>query len=1025
MFNNNDKKQWNQLIMICMLFVFWVLISIALNAILFKELNIASILGMAGCVVLLAIIFMSTAIVKKKQAIIKAIGENDKETAYIQYDTNKKTAYTFGDISLLTGIDLGSDVLTEETYTKLMEEIISCRYEGEEDIYMSCCPEKWIKIKNFETGDVSLTVIRDVSSYVLNLNLIKSLRYYDSATGILSREAFTHKLRQTADAFANESTSSQIGLIHIVIVGLEKVSSFSGSAASDLVIKKISSFLKKYENPHNTFAGRTSTNEFTISVTDTYDVGCRKTAEKILTGLMNVISEFSENDRSYIRIFCGYSVFEKHEAAVGSMMAAVEFAAFDAERKKSNVPVAYDSISYAKSANEFKKIQVFNEIIEKNLINYHFQPIVNARTGEIYGYESLMRPQMIDGIKLNPLEMLTIAESQDMLDKIESRTFFNSLKILSENQDFFRDRKMFVNSISSNVLNDIEFETLYTNYGELFDKLVVEITESTKISNHTLELLKVRYKDRNALVALDDYGTGYSNESMLLKVNPNFIKIDRSILTGIDTDTQKQHLVSNMINFASQHGIKTLAEGIETNEELETVISLGIDLIQGFVTSKAMSIFLLDIPDAVRNVIVNYNLKHIGYVNKVYEIVNDTPVDIVNLALFGYTDIRIKTKTVYISGESNKCVNMRIKCDDNTDPTIYFSNVNINGLDSPVLKVGGNCNVMAVMEGENFFSFEGVRVPAASKFVISGDGNLTVNCDNNNGITIGGNYQQEIGQIVFNGTGTVNIITKGDNCIAIGGGRGNANSVIKLISGKINLDVKAANCIGIGVMTGEIAIHMHDAEINGNLLGQNVVGIGSKNADTSITSNASINLTSSGDCCCMIGTLDKCSSKIEFNFGKYDFVIHSKLCLGIGSVKGDVEMIFNAGTFDIKADGNRAKCIGSFDGRGRILIGNAVISAITHSSEELNIDIDGEIVVKSGNILTNSIVPLKAQSPFGTELVRYKVNDDNEELKISVKDKESVYVYSIILDKSLEANYAYLPKNFESDLLEYSEIEGA
>ncbi len=939
------------------------------------------------------------------------------DVAYIKFNTKKDFAELHGDVASLTGIETNGDILSGEVYRQMLEEVLSAKYDLENDIYISCSPEKWIRVNSFTSGIYKCTVIRDVSKYVSNMNMIKSLRYYDSATGVLSKEAFSHKLRKAA-----ENNTDMIGLIHILINGVEKIQSFSGASAAEHAVIKIASFIKKYENPHNAFAGITSSNEFTLAITDTYEAGCRKIVDKIYNGICHVIVDLPENERSYIKVFCGYALFGRNEMNAGSMLAAVDFAAFDAVRQNASKPVEYNSESYADSAHEFKKIQVFNEIISKNLIDYHFQPIVNARTGEIYGYESLMRPQAVDGIKLNPLEMLSIAENQDMLNEIEHMTFFNSLQILSENQDFFRERKMFVNSIPSSNLSDSDYEELYNSYGELFDKLVVEVTESTKISDETIRLLETRYKNHRAGIALDDYGTGYSNESTLISVNPDFIKIDRSIIAGIDSDPQKQHLVSNIIDFAAKQGIKTLAERVETNEELESVISLGIDLIQGFVACKAMSILMLDIPLDVRNSIISYNLKHSGFVAKAYVVESEEPVNIVGLAASNYTEIVIKTNTAYIYGEADKQVNMRIKCEKGSSPTVYFKNVNINGFEGPAITLGKNCALMAVMEGENLFSHEGVRVPATAKFVLSGGGNLMVDCTYNNGVAIGGNSQQDIGQILFDGTGKVSVKSKGDNSIAIGGGSGGADSFIHLISGEFNLDVKGATVLGIGTMTGEIDISLNCGLINGEFGGQYVIGVGSKNGKVNIDSSADINFVGSGDICCLIGVLDKGSGTIHMEDGSCRMLMRAKNCIGIGGINGNMDTVFSSGSYDINGEGNKAKCIGDFDGSGSIRIMNAVINAVTQSSEATNIGIDnGKLVIQSGNIFTNSIIDIEAFSPHDSKLSRYRVINGGK-FKAMVKEPGGVYSYSSEPSGLFEGNYVYLPEGYESEQVEPAEI---
>lgn len=82
--------------------------------------------------------------------------------------------------------------------------------------------------------------------------------------------------------------------------------------------------------------------------------------------------------------------------------------------------------------------------------------------------------------------------------------------------------------------------------------------------------------------ALDDYGSGYSNERSLLELSPNYIKIDLSIIRSIDTDANKRQIVSNTVSYAHQRGIRVVAEGLATADEVRTVLPLGVDLLQGF-----------------------------------------------------------------------------------------------------------------------------------------------------------------------------------------------------------------------------------------------------------------------------------------------------------------------------------------------------------------------------------------------------------------------------------------------------------
>jgi len=943
-----------------------------------------------------------------------ALEENTADIGYIKYDSKKRSALLSGDVAALTGIDIDiTKVISEEDYLSFMEEIKAELYPYEHGIYVSRCPERWLKLSTFTVQTVECTVIKDVSDYVKSINLIRSLRYCDSVTGLLTKEAFAHKIRQVG-----ENSAGTLGVIHFVVMGVDKVLSFLGAASADRAVLTIASFIKTYENPHNTFVGRTTGNEFSVAISDTYRDGCRKIAEKIHAGVLNLIEKMPEEEKIHIKAYCGYAISEQTKEGIGALTGLADFAAFDAVRQKSYSPVEYDAASYASSAHEFKKIQVFNEIIEKSLIDFHFQPVVNARTGEIYGYEALMRPQSVEDVRLTPLELLSIAKSQNKLELIENYTFFNALKILSENQDFFSGRKLFINSISSVSLSNAEYETLYNSYGELFSKVVIEITEFDKINKETIDLLDVRFKKHNAQIALDDYGAGYSNESTLLSVMPDYIKIDRSMTAGIDSDFNKQQLVSNIINFSSLHGIKSLAEGVETTEELETVIFLGIDLIQGFVACKAVSILMLDIPTDVRSVIVNYNLKHKGRGDRVYEVTNESPVDLVSLSVFGYTNIVVKAESCILTGDKETAVNMRIICEDNSSSTIYLKNVNLKSTELPIMEIGRNSIVRLVIEGDNYMSVQGIRVPSSARFLLSGDGNLSINCAVPDGVCIGGNSKEDFGEIILESTGLVDLSHQGDYCISIGGGTGAADSLINIVSGRFKIVSRGINVTGIGSCGGEVAVKLNNCHIEGDFAGQNVVGIGSASGNVNIDSGADIQLVSSGDLCCGVGTLSGGEGSVRFNGGSTKITVNAKKIAGIGALGGNVEVALIFGVIDIKCEGKCAVCVGDPDGYGYVRLGNVVLSASSKSGNDSNIMVNnGVVVINSGNIFTNSIRPIEAFGPFGSKLVLYHVENPGKAYKASVKENGEIYQYNSETSGLFEGCYVYLPEGYENEMV--------
>ena len=120
---------------------------------------------------------------------------------------------------------------------------------------------------------------------------------------------------------------------------------------------------------------------------------------------------------------------------------------------------------------------------------------------------------------------------------------------------------------------------------DLAKQLVSEITEEESLDYHALQHKK-NAAAFNGVFALDDYGSGYSNEKSLLDLAPGYIKVDLSIIRDIDTDPDKQQIVENIVAYAHKRDMKIVAEGLETPEEINKVLELGVDLLQGFYIAK-------------------------------------------------------------------------------------------------------------------------------------------------------------------------------------------------------------------------------------------------------------------------------------------------------------------------------------------------------------------------------------------------------------------------------------------------------
>ena len=210
-------------------------------------------------------------------------------------------------------------------------------------------------------------------------------------------------------------------------------------------------------------------------------------------------------------------------------------------------------------------------------VDYH--PIVHADTEAIFGYEALAR-----GVKRalrSPEVMFEVAEEADLIWELSRLCRSRALEGL---ETHLRDGELLFINVDPHDFNDPLFAMDQVSQPE---RVVLEITERTAIKDYPKfrERLKL-LRAKGYRFAVDDAGSGYAGLGSIANLEPDFIKLDISLITGIDTNFIKQNLVETMVKFANDHGAKVIAEGVERAEEFATVRSLGVHLVQGFFLHK-------------------------------------------------------------------------------------------------------------------------------------------------------------------------------------------------------------------------------------------------------------------------------------------------------------------------------------------------------------------------------------------------------------------------------------------------------
>jgi EAL domain-containing protein (putative c-di-GMP-specific phosphodiesterase class I)/GGDEF domain-containing protein len=238
----------------------------------------------------------------------------------------------------------------------------------------------------------------------------------------------------------------------------------------------------------------------------------------------------------------------------------------------------------AKDWERSRKIADLKTLLREGAVFMEYHPIIVTGTEAIYGYEALARGRR-SGLR-SPEVLLEVASEANLLWELSR--LLRKRAVEGIKGELEQGQYLFLN-VDPHDFNDPEFRDLTP---ELLgvdnpEQIVLEITERTAIRDYPQfqEYIKV-FRERGFKFAVDDAGSGYAGLGSIANLDPDYIKLDISLISNIDTNFLKQNLVETLMRFADNHGVMVVAEGVERREEFEAVKELGVHLTQGFLFHK-------------------------------------------------------------------------------------------------------------------------------------------------------------------------------------------------------------------------------------------------------------------------------------------------------------------------------------------------------------------------------------------------------------------------------------------------------
>ncbi|MGN1340664.1 MAG: EAL domain-containing protein [Oscillospiraceae bacterium] len=745
----------------------------------------------------------------------------------------------------------------------------------------------------------------------------------DSLTGLLNMRGYARIMTERCGRF--NDPSKLLRIISIDIENLKGINDTYGYAEGDKVLSSLAVALTRAAGDSDIVV-RVSGDEFFIA-----GILEEGSVDDVPSRLQSAIDNLNHWDnREY-----GVNIYTASLTEPLTDKALLEKLPYEASYQrtltKDNHTKMHKAAAVSETFDPEERLNVIR-LLNENLFTYHFQPIVSARDGSVFAYEALMRSG--DEFRLSPLTVLNHAEALGRLDDVERHTMFNVFRFVKENQQLLSGKLMFVNSIPACCLSEPDFEKLYHLYGEITPKMVVEFTEQTQASEVQLGVLLERSQRCGFSIAIDDYGTGYSNISSLLNFMPNVVKIDRSLIMNIHKDKRKKHFTRNIIEYAHDNHFMTLAEGVELSEELQTVIAMGVDLIQGYYTAKPSPDIQLEIkPEIVAEIEECNRQSEVKRVRKTYFAGDEKEVSLMALDLDNYTDIIINKREYTLTGNKNYVTEMVVRAKDNTDCQLNLVDISIkNESAGASVTVGQNSTLTLNIIGEVSIS-GGIYVPFGSTLKIVGNGSLSIISSSNQTYAIGSGAAMPYGNIEIDLKNRLFIHLDSEKSVAIGGRSNEGKSKIRICCKELAIEQMGKQTLGIGSLISGADIFIHDTRMSFEHSSRSALAVGSFSDPCVIDIvSCSAKFNMSGDKIGGLGSFNSCGGSVRMTDFSINSVLKAKEILGIGADKQFGEIVMTDCTFNAVIEGAQVVVFGSEDCEG-------TISMTTCS---------GDIVVRSG-----------------------------------------------------------------------------
>lgn len=415
--------------------------------------------------------------------------------------------------------------------------------------------------------------------------------FHDELTGLPNRALFMDRLKQALAR--TERRESSLAILFVDVDNFKFVNDSFGHEAGDTLLIEIARRVEKCIRPEDT-AARLGGDEFTVLLEDLGDrVDATQVARRILEELQ--IPFYLEGTRVNSTGSIGIALGGPGHRWPSDLLRAADTALYRAKARGKNGYAISDEIMNQRAEHNLKLESELLRAVERGEMETHYQPKLELATGRVVGWEALVRWQHPLRGLVPPLDFIPIAEETGQIIPIGSHVLRQACLQLRDWRDRMSrdpDWTMSVNLSARQFQRPEivgEVAVILNESGLEPTSLILEITESAAMegpesSIHTLRKLK----ELGVKIAIDDFGTGYASLSRLRSFPVDILKVDKSFVDGLGRNTEDTAIVNTVIRLAHALNLKTVAEGVETAEQADTLRALGCEMGQGYYFARPL-----------------------------------------------------------------------------------------------------------------------------------------------------------------------------------------------------------------------------------------------------------------------------------------------------------------------------------------------------------------------------------------------------------------------------------------------------